>query len=60
MAEGNRRYKRKQKGYGGQTKPKLRRTAKTTKHQTFKVVCKVCNFVIQRPGKRLRKLEIVS
>ena len=31
LAEGNRRYKRKQKGYGGQVKPRQRKTAKTTK-----------------------------
>ncbi len=58
LAQGNRRYKRKQEGYGGQRKPKLIKTAKTTKKQTFKLKCKTCGYTLQRSGIRLRKVEI--
>ena len=58
VAEGNRRYTRKQEGYGGQRKPKQHRTAKTTKKQTFLLKCNVCNYTIQKMGIRLRKMEI--
>lgn len=60
LAEGTRRYERKQKGYGGQKKPRQRRTAKTTKKQTLKLKCKVCGYTIQKSGIRTRKLEIGS
>ncbi len=60
QAEGARRYKRKQKGYGGQKKPRQRKTAKTTKKQTLKLKCKDCGYIVQRKGFRLRKLEIES
>ncbi|MDH5769901.1 MAG: 50S ribosomal protein L44e [Candidatus Bathyarchaeota archaeon] len=58
LAEGTRRYRRKQKGYGGQKKPKQRRTAKTTKKQSLKLKCKVCGYTIQRAGIRVKKIEI--
>jgi len=58
LAEGNRRYERKQEGYGGQRKPKQRRTAKTTKKQTLLLKCNVCGYTIQKMGVRLRKMEI--
>lgn len=58
LAEGNRRYKRKQKGYGGQKKPKQKRTAKTSKKQTVMLKCRTCGYIIPRLVGRLRKLEI--
>ena len=58
LAEGNRRYKRKQEGYGGQRKPKQRKTAKTTRKQVIMLRCNTCNYTTQRLGIRLRKLEI--
>ena len=58
QAEGARRYTRKQKGFGGQRKPRLRKTAKTTKKQTLKFKCKDCGYIVQKQGIRLRKLEI--
>merc|ERR1712195_132858 len=42
-AQGKRRYDAKQKGFGGQTKPILRRTAKLTKKTTLKLECTVMN-----------------
>lgn len=58
LAEGNRRYERKKRGYGGQPKPIPRRAAKTTRKQTLKLRCTVCNYTSHRRGIRLRKLEI--
>ncbi len=58
QAEGNRRYERKQEGYGGQRKPRQRRTAKTTKKQTLLIRCNTCGFKAPKLGIRLRKLEI--
>lgn len=58
LAEGTRRYERKQHGYGGQKKPIQRRLSKTTKKQTLKLTCKTCGHIQQRAGIRLRKMEI--
>lgn len=60
VAEGNRRYARKQEGYGGQRKPKQRKTSKTTKKQTLLLKCTVCGYTIQKMGIRLRKMEITA
>ncbi len=60
IAEGNRRYARKQEGFGGQRKPKQRRTAKTSKKQTLLLKCNVCGYTIQKNGIRLRKMEITA
>lgn len=60
LAEGNRRYRRKQEGYGGQKKPKQRRTAKTTKKQVVMLSCGVCGYKTERLGIRLRRLVIAT
>ena len=60
LAEGNRRYKRKKEGYGGQRKPRQRKTAKTSKHQTLILKCNVCGRMMHRLKKRLKKIEISS
>ena len=38
-AQGQRRYDRKQSGYGGQTKPVFRKKAKTTKNTVLMLEC---------------------
>merc|ERR1712136_731077 len=43
QAQGKRRYDRKQKGYGGQTKPIFRKKAKTTKKIVLRLECTVAN-----------------
>lgn len=58
LAKGTRRYKRKQKGYGGQVKPKQRKTAKTTKKQTLIARCGTCGYESHTLQIRLRKLTI--
>ena len=60
LAEGNRRYARKNEGYGGQRDPRQRKTSKTTKKQTLMLKCKTCGRIIPRMGIRLRKLEIAA
>ena len=40
--QGKRRYDAKQKGFGGQTKPVLRKKAKQTKKITIKLECSKC------------------
>jgi len=42
MRQGARRYRIKQKGFGGQTKPIQRRKAKATKVVVIKLECKEC------------------
>lgn len=44
IAQGDRRYKSKQKGFGGQTKPIFRKKAKTTKKVTLKLECTKCKI----------------
>jgi large subunit ribosomal protein L44e len=60
LAEGNRRYARKNQGYGGQRDPEQRKTSKTTKKQTLLLKCSTCGYINQRTGIRLRKLEIAA
>lgn len=60
LAEGNRRYARKNEGYGGQRDPRQRKTSKTTKKQTLMLKCKTCGQTTPRMGIRLRKLEIAA
>lgn len=60
LAEGNRRYARKNEGYGGQRDPRQRKIAKTTKKQLLMLKCKTCGQIVERMGIRLRKLEIAA
>jgi len=60
MAEGERRYRAKQKGYGSKRKPEQKRFAKVTKKQVLKLKCTVCGHISHREGIRLKKLELVE
>ncbi len=60
LAQGQRRYLAKLKGYGSKRKPEQKRTAKTTKKQVLKLKCTVCGYIQHREGIRLKKLEIVE
>ncbi|VDP93246.1 unnamed protein product [Echinostoma caproni] len=57
-AQGKRRYDRKQSGYGGQTKPILRKKAKTTKKIVLRMECSVCKYKKQLPIKRCKHFEL--
>ena len=58
LSIGERRYRRKQEGYGSKRRPEQKRFAKTTKKLTVKLKCTVCGYTIQRKGIRLKKLEL--
>ena len=57
FAQGARRYKRKQRGYGGQKKPILRRKAKVTKKLVIKMECGKCKTKHQQTMKRAKHVE---
>merc|ERR1712022_44594 len=59
-AQGKRRYDRKQKGYGGQTKPVFHKKAKTTKKVTLRLTCTECKTVRLAPLKRCKHFEITE
>lgn len=58
LAQGARRYKRKQQGYGGQTKPILRRKVKSTKKVVLKLECTTCKTKQHKTCKRAKHVEI--
>ena len=58
LAEGERRYRRKQEGYGSKRKPEQKRFAKVTKKVVLKLKCKKCGYISHREGVRLKKAEI--
>lgn len=58
MAQGKRRYNRKQQGYGGQTKPIFHKKAKTTKKIVLKLECSECKYRKQTSLKRTKHFEI--
>jgi len=60
LAEGERRYEAKKKGYGSKRKPEQKRTAKVTKKQVLKLKCTVCGRLTHRKGIRLKRMEIVQ
>ncbi|RLF13180.1 MAG: 50S ribosomal protein L44e [Thermoprotei archaeon] len=60
LAQGERRYARKKKGYGSKRKPEQKRFAKETKKQTLKLTCRKCGYTMHRKGIRLKKLELVE
>jgi large subunit ribosomal protein L44e len=60
LAEGQRRYDRKNLGYGGQRKPEQKRFAKVTKKAVLMLKCTKCGYVIMKPGMRIKKMEIVE
>jgi large subunit ribosomal protein L44e len=59
MAQGERRMKRKTKGYGSFPKNIQKRFAKTTKKTVLKYKCKECEHTFQTKGMRLKKLEVL-
>jgi large subunit ribosomal protein L44e len=58
MAAGERRMKRKTRGYGSFPKPIQKRFAKTTKKTVLRFKCKDCDHIIQTKGMRLKKVEV--
>lgn len=58
FAQGKRRYDRKQRGFGGQTKPIFRRKAKTTKKVVLRLECVQCKTRAQLSLKRCKHFEL--
>merc|ERR1712053_9159 len=58
QAQGRRRYDRKQQGFGGQSKPILRKKAKTTKKLVLRLECTECKWKNQCPIKRTKHFEL--
>ena len=57
---GKRRYDRKQKGFGGQSKPILKKKAKTTKKLVLKLECTTCKYKLQKTLKRCKHFEFMN
>ncbi len=60
LAEGERRYAAKKKGYGSKRKPEQKRFAKVTKKQVLKLTCRRCGYISHRKGVRAKKFEVVE
>lgn len=60
LAEGERRYSRKKRGYGSKRKPEQKRFAKTTKKVVLKLKCNKCGYILHSRGIRLKKAELVE
>lgn len=58
FAQGKRRYDRKQKGFGGQTKPVFHKKAKTTKKIVLRMECTACKTKKQIALKRCKHFEL--
>merc|ERR1712108_105395 len=56
-AQGKGRYDRKQKGFGGQTKPVFHKKAKTTKKIVLKLECSKCKYKHFKVLKRCKHFE---
>jgi large subunit ribosomal protein L44e len=57
--KGERDQARRKKGYGGQKFPLQHNQAKVTKKQSIRLECNECNYILQRKGMRLKKLEVI-
>jgi len=60
LAQGQRRYLRKLKGYGSKRKPEQKEFAKTTEKQVVKLKCSNCGYIQHRCLGRMKKLELVE
>jgi len=60
LAEGERRYAAKKKGYGSKRKPEQKRFAKVTKKQVLKLTCRRCGYISHRKGVRAKKFEVIE
>lgn len=60
MAEGQRRYLRKKKGYGSMPRPVFKKNAKINKKTLPMLKCTVCGFMKSGRPQRVKKFEIVT
>ncbi len=59
MAQGNRRYRRKKRGYGSQPKPIQHNQCKVNKKISPMYTCSKCDHMITGTGIRLKSIEIM-
>lgn len=60
LAQGQRRYLAKCKGYGSKRKSEQKRFAKVTKKIVLKLKCVECGYILHRKGIRLKRIELVE
>lgn len=60
LAQGERRYRAKKKGYGSKRKSEQKRFAKVTKKIVLKLKCRKCGYILHRRGIRMKKYELVE
>lgn len=60
LAEGQRRYERKKRGYGSQPKEVFRKNAKINKKTTPLLTCSVCGLKKYGQPQRIKKFEIIT
>ncbi len=60
LAEGQRRYERKKRGYGSQPKEVFHKNAKINKKTTPLLTCSVCGFKKYGRSQRIKKYEIIT
>ena len=60
LADGNRRYDRRKKGYGSQPKPIFRKNAKVNKKTLPLYKCNVCGYVKHGKAQRIKKFELIA
>merc|ERR1711966_632387 len=58
LAQGKRRYDRKQQGFGGQTRPVFHKKAKTTRKISLRLECIECKYKSQVVIKRCKTFEL--
>ncbi|KCV70020.1 60S ribosomal protein L44 [Fonticula alba] len=58
FAQGERRYRAKQAGFGGQTKPIFHKKAKVTRKITLRLECSDCSHRFQFSLKRCKSFEL--
>ncbi|MCS7368897.1 MAG: 50S ribosomal protein L44e [archaeon GBS-70-058] len=58
LAQGERRFAAKNKGYGSKRAAEQKRFAKVTKKQVLKLKCKKCGHILHTDGIRLKRIEI--
>lgn len=60
MAEGQRRYEAKQRGYGSKRRPEQKRFAKVNKKVLVRLTCSQCGYKSHALGVRLKRVELVE
>lgn len=58
MAQGERRMRKRTKGYGSFPKPIQHKFAKTTKKTVLKFKCKECGHIVLAKSIRMKKVEV--